>query len=200
MAALPDYLPLFAFVAISAITPGGATTMATASGAHFGYRRSLPYITGIAAGLASMAVSTAAGLGTIVQALPILQLGMKVIGSLYLLWLASRIGRSGSPRQRATIHKPVGFVGAVWMLWHNPKGWTMTLGAAASFATLTAGPMQLATLLGVSFGLAAIVSMSTWCLAGLLFARLLRSETQWRVLNATLALLLALSVAAMWVS
>ena len=47
-------LPLVLFVVVSTITPGGATTLATASGAQFGFRRSVPLIAGIAAGLASI--------------------------------------------------------------------------------------------------------------------------------------------------
>ena len=69
---LHDYLPLFLFVIVSTITPGGATTLATASGAHFGYRRSLPYVAGIAVALASMAAAAAVGLGSILMALPAL--------------------------------------------------------------------------------------------------------------------------------
>ncbi|MDN7752317.1 LysE family translocator [Burkholderia gladioli] len=197
---LHDYLPLLVFVLVSTITPGGATTLATASGAHFGYRRSLPYMVGIAAGLASMAASTAAGLGGVVLALPGLQLGMKALGSLYLLWLAWRIGRSGPPHVAARLNEPAGFVGGLWMLWHNPKGWTMTLGAAASFAALAPGPLQLAGLLGASFGVAAMLSLSVWCLAGLFLARLLRTGAQWRMLNRVLALLLVISIVAIWLA
>ena len=68
--------------------------------------------------------------------------------------------------------------------WHNPKGWAMTLGAAASFAALASSPLQLAVLLGLAFGAAATVSLSLWCIAGLLLARLLRTTMQWRILNA----------------
>src|SRR5580700_10348320 len=83
-----EFPSLVLFVIVSTITPGGATTLATASGAHFGYRRSIPLMAGIAAGLASMAASAAAGLGTILLALPSLQFVMKTLGSLYLVWLA----------------------------------------------------------------------------------------------------------------
>lgn len=141
---LHDYLPLMLFVIVSTVTPGGATTLATASGAHFGYRRSLPLMAGIAAGLASMAAAAAAGLGSVLLALPTLQLAMKAAGSLYLVWLAVRIGRGGKPRLDAAVHRPQGFVSGVWMLWHNPKGWAMTLGAAASFAALASGRPGLA--------------------------------------------------------
>src|SRR5579872_1975634 len=96
-----EFLPLVLFVTVSTITPGGATTLATASGAHFGYRRSMPFMAGIAVGLGSMAASAAVGLGSILLALPALQLAMKALGSLYLLWLAWTISRNGTPHTRA---------------------------------------------------------------------------------------------------
>lgn len=193
-----EFLPLVLFVLVSTITPGGATTLATASGAHFGYRRSLPLMTGIAVGLASMAGSAAAGLGSVILALPFLQFAMKAAGSVYLVWLAWKIGRSGPPHLEANIVKPTSFPGAVWLLWHNPKGWAMTLGAAASFASLATSPLQLGVLLGASFGVAALLSLSLWCLAGLLLARLLRTDLQWRIVNVVLGLLLAVSIVPTW--
>lgn len=193
-----EFLPLALFVIVSTITPGGATTLATASGAHFGYRRSLPFMCGIAVGLASMAAGAAAGLGNMILAFPSLQLAMKLVGTLYLLWLAWKMARSGPPHLHANIAKPTGFYGAVWLVWHNLKGWAMTLGAAASFASLAAEPLHLAFTLGCSFGLAAILSLSLWCIAGLLLARLLKTDTQWHALNALLGALLAISIIPMW--
>lgn len=197
---LHDYLPLLLFVIVATVTPGGATTLATASGAQFGYRRSLPYMMGIAAGLASMGAAAAAGLGGVLLAVPALQLGMKAAGSLYLVWLATRIARNGSPRGGASQRKPAGFASGIWMLWHNPKGWAMTLGAAASFAALASGPLRLGALLGAAFGVAALASLSLWCCAGLLLARLLRTDRQWRLLNGALALLLVASIVPMWLA
>lgn len=193
-----DYWPLAAFALVSTITPGGATTLATASGAHFGFRRSLPLMAGIAAGLAAMAGSAAAGLAGLLLAEPSLQVAVKAIGSIYLLWLAWKIGRSGPPHLRAGLATPTSFVAGAGMACYNPKGWAMTLGAAASFAALASGPIRLAVLLGLTFGVAAAASLSVWCMAGQLLARLLRTEEQWRALNAALGLLLVASVLPMW--
>ena len=190
--------PLLLFVLVSTISPGGATTLATASGANFGFRRSVPLIAGIAAGLASMAASAAAGLAGLLLALPTLQLAMKSIGSLYLLWLAGQIARRGAPHLATGLARPTTFAAGLWMLWHNPKGWAMTVGAAASFAALANGPIRLGLLLGVVFGLAAAVSLSLWCVAGLLLARALRTEAQWRALNIALGVLLAVSIVPIW--
>ena len=195
---LAALVPLVLFAVVSTVTPGGATTLATASGAHFGFRRSVPLMAGVALGLACMAAAAAAGLATVLLSAPSLQLAMRAAGSAYLVWLAWKIGRSGPPHLRAGLARPSSFVGGFWMLWHNPKGWAMTLGAAASFASLASGPVQLALLLGPVFGAAAALSQSAWCVAGQVLARLLRSEGQWRALNAVLGVLLAASIVPMW--
>jgi threonine/homoserine/homoserine lactone efflux protein len=195
---IESLLPLILFALVSTITPGGATTLATASGAHFGFRRSIPVMAGFAFGLGSMAGATAAGLGSVLMAFPVLQIGMKTLGSLYLIWLAIRIARSGQPHDAGQMTRPTGFVAGIWMLWHNPKGWTMTMGAAASFAMLASSPLTLAMLLSATFGLMAAFSLALWCVLGQLLARLLRAPWQWRVLNISLACLLVISIIPMW--
>ncbi|RTL98143.1 MAG: LysE family translocator [Hyphomicrobiales bacterium] len=191
-------IPLVLFALISTSTPGIATTLSTASGAQFGFRRSVPLMAGSAAGLAMVAAAGAAGLAGLLAAVPSLQLAMKIAGSLYLIWLAVKIGRSGAPSFDISMARPNSFFGGAGIQWMNPKGWAMGLGAAASFAALADGPLQLALLLGVVFGLAAAFSLSLWCVAGTLLARLLKTERQWRALNIVLGLLLAASILQMW--
>jgi len=58
---LDAIMPLVLLVVISTITPGGAIMLATASGVQFGFRRSVPVLVGISAGLASLAAAAAAG-------------------------------------------------------------------------------------------------------------------------------------------
>ena len=192
------FVPLLLFVLTATISPGGATTLATASGANFGFRRSVPLIAGIAVGLATMAASAAAGLAGVLLAVPSLQFAMRAMGSVYLLWLAWQIAGRGAPTLGGGTAKPTGFAAGIWMLWHNPKGWAMTVGAAASFAALADGPIRLGMLLGVTFGVSALVSLSLWCVAGLLLARTLRTEAQWRTLNVALGAMLAASILPIW--
>ncbi|MDE1995268.1 MAG: LysE family transporter [Rhizobiaceae bacterium] len=191
-------LPLFLFTFTSTITPGGATTLATASGAHFGFRRSIPVVAGFAVGLGTVACAAGAGLGSLLLALPALQIAMKAFGSLYLFWLAVRIGRSGPPKISREVARPVGFLAGVWMLWYNPKGWAITVSAAASFAALATGPVSFAILLGLTFCLIAGFSLAIWCALGQLLARLLKTEWQWHALNFFLAFLLVISIIPMW--
>ena len=122
---LQSILPLILFAFVATATPGIATTLSTASGAQFGFRRSVPLMIGSAAGLATVTGAAAAGLAGLLLAVPSLQLAMKVIGSLYLLWLALKIGRAGPPNLDVTMARPNSFLGGAGIQWMNPKGWAM---------------------------------------------------------------------------
>lgn len=192
------FLPLILFVLVATISPGGATTLATASGATFGWWRSFPLLAGISFGLASIAVAAALGLGSLILAVPTLQLAMKLLGSLYLFWLAVQIARRGQPGSAAVTQKPSRFIVGVGLLWQNPKAWAMTLSAAASFASLTHSAEGLAVLLGLVFAVLSMTSLALWCMAGMVLARVLKTERQWRLLNRFLGALLVVSIMPLW--
>lgn len=198
---MASVLPLLLFVVVATVTPGGATTLATASGARFGFARSVPLMLGIALGLALLAAVAAFGLGGLLLAAPTLQTAVKALGSAYLLWLAWRIARSGPPHAGASgggPARPVTLANGFLLLWLNPKSWAMTMGAAASFALLAPSPARLALLLGATFGVAACVSLALWCALGVVLARLFRTPRHWRMLNLAMGLLLAVSVIPTW--
>jgi threonine/homoserine/homoserine lactone efflux protein len=190
---------LVAFAVVATISPGGATTLATASGVQFGLVRSVPLLAGIALGLGILIGVVAGGLGSVILAWPELQVWLRIAGSAYLLWLAWMVGRLGPPAHKP--HgpgTPIGFVAGFLMLWMNPKGWTMAVAAGSSYAGLSDGPFRLALLLGCIFGAAAAVSLTLWCTAGSWLSRMLKTERQWRVVNIILGLLLVASIIPMW--
>ncbi|WP_321917970.1 MULTISPECIES: LysE family translocator [unclassified Paraburkholderia] len=195
---MTSILPLVLFVAVSTVTPGGATTLATASGARFGFVRSIPLMLGIAIGLALLAAVAALGLGGLLLALPSLQTAVKVLGTAYLLWLAWRIARSGPPGAGNGPARPVTLVNGLLLLWLNPKSWAMTVGAAASFTLFANNPNRLAMLLGTAFGVAACASLALWCALGVLLARFFRTPRHWRMLNLAMGVLLAASLIPTW--
>jgi threonine/homoserine/homoserine lactone efflux protein len=195
---MTSILPLLLFVTVSTVTPGGATTLATASGARFGFARSIPLMLGIALGLALLAAVAALGLSGLLLALPSLQTAVKALGSAYLLWLAWRIARSGPPNAGNGPARPVTLANGFLLLWLNPKSWAMTVGAAASFALLASSPNHLAMLLGTTFGVAACASLALWCALGVLLSRLFRTPRHWRMLNLAMGALLAASLIPTW--
>ena len=196
--AMGGLLALTAFALVATITPGGATTLATSSGARFGLRRSVPMLSGIVAALAVMAAAAAAGLGSLILAAPALRLALEIVGTAYLLWLAVRTARRGAPDDSSGGEQPLSFAKGAGLLLYNPKGWAMTVAAAASFAGLLADPVWLAALFGVVFAVASTVSLAVWCSLGVVLSRLIRTSRQWRAVNGLLALLLLASIVPIW--
>ncbi len=186
------------FAVVATATPGGATTLATASGIQFGFRRSVPLLLGIALGLASLAAAAASGLAAFLQTFPALELAVRLAGTAYLAWLAYKIGMAGAPGQNDERDQPISFGGGMLLLLLNPKGWATTLGAAASFAALASSPARLAALMAATFATAALVSLCLWCIGGAMLAKALRTERHWRSVNGVLGLLLVASILPMW--
>lgn len=197
---MKPFLPLVLFTLAAALTPGGATALATAAGVNAGLVRSLPLLLGLALGMAGLAAAAAGGLAAVVAASPTLGLMLKAAGTLYLLWLAWMIGRSsgGGSGSGGSAAPPLGFGQGVLLLWLNPKAWAMAFGAAGSFAGLTEEPGTLAVAFALAFGGAALVSMLLWCALGALLARALSAQWHWRVVNGTLAVLLVASILPLW--
>ena len=90
-----DSAPLISFATfalVAAYSPGPNNVMLAASGANFGFRRTLPHIFGILFGFCSLVVAAGLGLATLFVAIPWLYNVLKVMSVLFLLYLAWKIG------------------------------------------------------------------------------------------------------------
>ena len=123
-------LTLFAFV--SSVTPGPNNALLWASGLQFGFRATIPQIVGTSGGIGILALAVAAGLGVVVTGVPKVELALKLVGSLYLLFLAFRLA-GGAAMQRAQIARPLRFHEAAAFQFLNPKAWLFALAAVSTF-------------------------------------------------------------------
>ena len=83
----------FAFV--GTVSPGPNNAVLWASGVRFGFRRTVPHVLGTAIGMGALTIGVAAGIGALVDAVPAVRIGLKVVGSAYLLFVAYLVLRSG---------------------------------------------------------------------------------------------------------
>jgi threonine/homoserine/homoserine lactone efflux protein len=191
-------LALVGFSFVSSITPGPNNVMLWASGAAFGFRRTLPHVLGTALGLGAMALAAAAGLAAIVTALPVLAVAMRVAGSAYLLYLAWQVARSGALRS-AVIARPLGIRGGATFQLLNPKAWVFALGAVTTFRPtdlpIATGSLMVAVVMMVVI----LPSATVWAGAGGAMSRLLSSERTHGIVSIGLAVMLAVTVVLVWI-
>ena len=86
------------FATVTSGTPGPNNVMLTASGANFGYWRTLPHMFGIVLGILVMNILVAAGLGVIFEQYPMVQQVLKITASTYLVYLAWKIATAKSSK------------------------------------------------------------------------------------------------------
>ena len=83
-----------------------------ASGVNFGFRRTVPHMLGISIGHAVMVFLVGLGLAGVFRAWPPALTGLKVASVAYMLWLAWKIARAGSPGEGRARAAPMTFLQA----------------------------------------------------------------------------------------
>jgi threonine/homoserine/homoserine lactone efflux protein len=187
-------LPLFTFAVVTSVTPGPNNVMLTASGANFGFRRTLPHMLGIAVGFPVMVVAIGWGLGEIFRSFPALHEVLKYAGAAYLLFLAWKIataGRAGTAEARG---RPMTFLQAAAFQWVNPKGWMMAISAITAYTTVGGNPFVETLVIAAIFALVTMPCIGLWALFGVGIGRLLQSDTWLRAFNLLMAALLVASL------
>jgi len=188
-----DLIPALAsFAFVSSITPGPNNLMLMASGANFGFRRTIPHMLGIGIGFTVMVLMVGAGLVQIFDAYPISHQILKVGSVLYLLYLAWKIAHAAPMEPGAARGRPMTFLQAAAFQWVNPKAWTMALTAVTVYTPDTT--LAAIALVALVFGAINLPSVSTWTVLGQQMARLLTNAARFTAFNWTMATLLVASL------
>ena len=191
-------LPLMLFAIVTSITPGPNNILLTASGANFGFRRTIPHMLGIGAGFLSLIFATGLGLGAVVLASPLLHQALKLVGAAYLVWLAWQLARAGAVESTTRI-RPMRFHEAALFQYVNPKAWMMAVGAIAAFTTPGGDYALELTLIAVIFAVINLPCVSLWALFGVAIGKCLSNDAARRVFNFAMAGLTVVSAALLFV-
>lgn len=190
-----EYLSAIFLFAISAtITPGPNNVMIMTSGLNHGVRRSLPHLLGICFGFPVMVIVVGSGLGIVFQWVPLLHTLIKVVGIVYLLYLAWLIANSAPTDLNGSKSNPFSFIQAALFQWVNPKAWVMATGAIAAFTTVDGNVYWQSLMIAGVFFLIAFPCVGGWLYFGVALKRLLTSESHQRWFNRAMALLLVVSI------
>ena len=180
------------FCFVSSITPGPNNLMLMASGANFGFLKTIPHMLGVALGFVLMVFLVGIGLAQIFDIYPITHSILKIGSVGYLLYLAWKIANAAPVDAKGSSGTPMTFLQAAAFQWVNPKAWTMAVTAVTVFAPDTSLPTVLA--IAAIFGVVNLPSVSVWTLMGKQVARILTNPTRLRLFNWTMATLLIASL------
>ncbi|WP_144109892.1 LysE family translocator [Paraburkholderia sp. BCC1886] len=181
------------FALVTSITPGPNNTMVLASGVNFGFRRTLPHLSGISAGVVLLMLSVGIGLGEAFVHFPVLYTVLEVASVAYLLYLAWKIGTSGELKVKQGERRPMKFLEAAAFQWVNPKAWMMVLTAATTIHLCESTSLN-AVAMAVVFYVIGFPCICVWAGFGTAMRQVLSNPKWLRVFNLTMAALLVLSL------
>jgi threonine/homoserine/homoserine lactone efflux protein len=175
-------------------SPGPATLSLAATGAAFGARRGLGYMTGINLGMVGVMAITASGVVGLLLALPGATRVVIGLSSAYFAYLAWRIATAPPLRESGEQRRQPSFLAGIGLSLVNPKGYAAMAALFSSFVLIQGRlDLDVAAKIAVLAVIIAAVNIA-WLLMGAALTRHFMEPRSNRVINVTFAVLLVASV------
>ncbi len=189
-------LSIVTFTLSTVMTPGPNNIMLLSSGLTFGYKRTLPHIFGVMFGFAFMVVLVGLGMGVIFERFPSIFKVLKIIGILYLFWMAYKIANSdgGYEIDKKNQSNPFTFLQAAAFQWVNPKAWIMAITAISVFVISNENSLLQVLTIAFIYLLSGVISTNSWALGGVMLKKVIKNKKSVKIFNITMAILLVGSV------
>ncbi len=182
-----NLFPLISFVLISTFTPGPSNISSASLAVLHGYKNTLKYQAGLAAGVFLLMLVSGLLSGTLTRVFPAFEPVMRYIGAGYILYLAFGILKASYMfAEKGT--KPLGFMHGFVLQILNPK---LLIYAFTLFSAFLAPMTGSITFLFVIIGLLAAISFcatSVWALFGTVIKSYLRTPRLSVLINVVLSL------------
>ena len=188
-----QFLPLVLFGIATAFTPGPNNILSSYSGFNFGFKKTIPLMLGVILGWTTMLTVMASGLIIIFQKYIFLQSIIKILGTIFLIYLAYKIAFS-SANDSENIKKPVLFFDTFLFQFINPKGVMVAMIAVSTFIDVQNNYLRDATIVIITYFFMAVFSVSSWCLLGKYLRKFATSKNFIKKFNYIMSFLLIVCV------
>jgi threonine/homoserine/homoserine lactone efflux protein len=185
------------YASLMSITPGPNNLMLLSYGKAYGFSDSRNVLLGIFLGFFLMLCSAGYGIAKIITSSPTAGLVLKIVGSLWMLYLAfvlRKLSIEAEPDKKAAI----GFGQAFFMQFVNLKAWVMAISGASAFLPQSDNIHLNVFIYAISFGLVGFPCMLIWLKMGDVIAKIIKSEKASQMLGYTMFSLMIVSIATIW--
>ena len=196
------FIPLLILCIVQSGTPGPNNIMLTASGKNFGYIKTIPHMLGVVLGFLSLIIVFGLGLTVIFSKYPIIQFVLRIVGSIYLLYLSYRIYSSVNTEDLSK-SKPITFIESSLFQYVNPKGVMMAITTISiytdhiNFKFISSFNEGMIYIL-IAFTISNIIAVITWTSVGVFIGQFIKSARGIKIFNALMAFLLVLTI--IWIN
>ena len=189
----PEILSMALFWIVAAYTPGPNNVIASYSGFNFGIKKTLPHIFGVALGFTFLIFLLTIGLVNVFKIFPIIQVSLKYLGSIFLVYLAYKIYFSKIDSEKKN-ENPVKFIETFFFQFLNPKGVLIGIIIVSTYVEHGENYLKYATQVILFAFLVSLSSITFWTFVGKYLRKFATNEKFIKYFNCVMSLLLILSI------
>ena len=189
----PEIFSIALFWFVTAYTPGPNNVIASYSGFNFGVIKTIPHILGVTLGFTSLVILLTIGLINVFKLFPIIQIVIKYLGTLFLLYLAYKISFSDVSDETKK-KNPVKFIETFLFQYLNPKGVSVAIIVVSTYVELGTNYINYATQVVILAFLFSSTSITLWTFIGKFLRKFATNEKFIKYFNYVMSGLLLLSI------
>ena len=193
----PELLLLIGISFSMGFTPGPNNAVASYSAFNFGVRKTLPIILGVGLGYTVLVVLLIFVLISVFQKYPYLQEIIRILGSIFLIYLAYKISFSKGKSQLKT-ENPVKFYETFFFQFINPKGIMAAITLISKFVSQENYISSSITVIVVC-SVTAFLSITSWALLGKFLRKFATNNEFIKRFNYAMSILLVGCVASFYI-
>tara|TARA_Y100000992_G_scaffold297741_1_gene261763 strand:- start:483 stop:1073 length:591 start_codon:yes stop_codon:yes gene_type:complete len=189
----PEILSMALFWIVAAYTPGPNNVIASYSGFNFGIKKTLPHIFGVTLGFTFLMFLLTLGLVNVFKIFPIIQISLKYLGSMFLIYLAYKISFSQLDNEKKN-ENPVKFIETFIFQFLNPKGVLIGVIIVSTYVEYGSNYLAYATQIVLFAFMVSLTSITFWTFVGKYLRKFATNEKFIKYFNYAMSVLLLLSI------
>ncbi|WP_025717163.1 LysE family translocator [Paenibacillus sp. 1-18] len=162
------------------ISPGPVNITILSSGVNYGFKHSLPFVSGSTVGFTFLLTAVGLGISNLVAQVPIFYELLRYIGTGYMSYIGYKIMVSHTEIELKEEQLPR-FRHGFLMQWLNPKAWIACLSGVSAFGSNTSYSMLLVFV--CIYFLICYLSLASWALLGSKLQFLMKVKNGIKVFN-----------------
>ncbi len=187
-------LPLILFGIATAFSPGPNNIMTSYTAFNFGFRKTIPTMLGVIIGWTLLIILLQLTSAAVFERYKFIQTIIKILGSIYLLYMAYKLSSGGKTSDKKIDPKPVTFLNTFWFQFVNPKSIIVGLTSISLFIDIENNYLRDSIILTSVWFFMAVGSQTAWCLMGKYMRKFATSDKFIRNFNYSMSFLLIVCV------
>ena len=189
----PEILSIALFWFVAAYTPGPNNVVASYSGFNFGIKKTIPHILGVTFGFTSLVLLLTIGLINVFKLFPIIQITIRYLGTIFLIYLAYKIA-SSTAADEIKKENPVKFIETFLFQYLNPKGVMVAIIVVSTYIEVGENYVNHAIQVVLLAFLFSSTSITLWAFIGKFLRKFATNDKFIKYFNYVMSMLLLLSI------